>query len=327
MNSRLYLGTVMHQRQDRNAYRFVYKVFNLLLDVDELPELSRRLRFFSHNRFNLFSLSDRDHGARDGTPLRAWAERELQARGIDLEGGRIRLLCFPRVLGYVFNPLSVWYCEHRDGSLRAVICEVRNTFGGMHHYFLCRGGGAPMDWRAEYSASKVFHVSPFLSQDMEYQFRFLAPDERIGVYIDEYAIQGCIAREPAQAGSAGERPEPRARLQDVGAGFSAEQDAEQKMSPGLYRTHRVVKPQDRVLQKNGATPLAEREHVFKACISARSVALTDDRLIGVFCGMPLLPLKVIAAIHWQALKLWLRGARFHRMPEHGIYPERIMRSR
>jgi hypothetical protein len=254
MKSSLYLGEVMHQRQGKHAYRFVYRVFNLLVDVDELSELSRRLRFFSHNRFNLFSLSDRDHGARDGTPLRIWAEQELSRRGIELAGGRIRLLCFPRVLGYSFSPLSVWYCEHRDGSLRAIICEVRNTFGGIHHYVLCRGDGTPMDWRAEHSATKVFHVSPFLSDDMEYRFRFLEPDLRISVYIDEY-----------------------------------QRDT----------------------------------HMFKACLSARSVPLTDDRLIGVFCGLPLQPLKVIAAIHWQALKIWLRGAKFHRMPEYGIYTERV----
>lgn len=258
MKSVVYLGEVMHQRGDRYAYRFAYRVFSLLLDVDELPWLPRRLRFFSHNRFNLFSLHDRDHGARDGMPLREWAEEELSRRGIELQGGRIRLLCFPRVLGYVFNPLSVWYCEHRDGSLRAVICEVRNTFGEMHHYVLAAPDRGPMDWRAEYRADKVFHVSPFLSQDMEYRFRLLEPGARIGVYIDEYC---------------------------------------------------------------GDT------HAFKACISARSVPLTDDRLIGVFCSLPLLPIKVIAAIHWQALKLWLRGAKFHHMPEHGIYTERVTKER
>jgi DUF1365 family protein len=274
--SHLYLGEVMHQRQDRFSYRFAYKVFNLLVDVDGLPALSERLRFFSHNRFNLFSLHDRDHGGRDGTPLRTWAEQELRIRGIELQGGRIRLLCFPRVLGYVFNPLSVWYCEHRDGSLRAVICEVRNTFGGMHHYVLSRVDGAPMDWHAEYRTSKLFHVSPFLSQDMEYRFRFRTPGERIGVYIDEYAIQGRIAREPAQAG-----------------------------------------PAEREYQGDTS--------VFKACISARRAPLSDVRLLAVFWLVPLMPFKVMAAIHWQALKLWLRGARFHRMPEHGIYPERAMK--
>ncbi len=254
--SSLYIGEVMHQRQDAYAYRFVYRIFSLLVDVDELPTLSKRLRFFSHNRFNLFSLYDRDHGDRDGTSLRAWADQELRVRGIDLQGGRIRLLCFPRVLGYVFNPLTVWYCEHRDGSLRAVICEVRNTFGGIHHYVLSRGGDTPMDWRAESRASKVFHVSPFLSQDMEYRFHFLEPDARIGVYIDEY-----------------------------------QRDA----------------------------------HMFKACISARMAPLSDARLLGVFWRVPLMPFKVMAAIHWQALKLWLRGAGFNRMPEHGIYPQRVMK--
>src|SRR3546814_6227328 len=96
-------------------------------DLDRLDELDARLRLFSHNRFNLLALHDRDHG--DGTSLRAWAERVLCEHGVALAGGRIRLLAFPRVLGRVFNPISLWYCEHADGSLRAVIAEVRNTFG------------------------------------------------------------------------------------------------------------------------------------------------------------------------------------------------------
>jgi len=305
MNSQLYIGTVMHQRQDHHAYRFSYKVFNLLLDLDELPALTRRLRLFSHNRFNLFSIDDRDHGPRDGSPLRPWAEQYLRRHGIELEGGRIRLLCFPRLLGYVFNPLSVWYCEHQDGSLRAVICEVRNTFGEMHHYLLTAPDKGPMDWRAEYRARKVFHVSPFIAPDMEYRFHLQEPGKWLRFYISEYEMQGRIEREPEQAGST-------------------------EVSPGLYRTHRVVKPQDGVLQSIGATPSAERERgsdvtMFKACISAIRAPFTDARLLGVALALPLLPFKVMAAIHWQALKLWLRGAKFHRMPQHGLYTERVTR--
>lgn len=256
MNSQLYIGMVMHQRQDHHAYRFTYKVFNLLLDLDELPALPQRLRFFSHNRFNLFSFSDRDHGPRDGSPLRPWAEQYLRRHGIELEGGRIRLLCFPRLLGYVFNPLSVWYCEHRDGSLRAVICEVRNTFGEMHHYLLMAHDKGPMDWRAEYRVPKVFHVSPFIAPDMEYRFHLQEPGKWLRLHIDEWEGEADI---------------------------------------------------------------------FKACISAIRAPFTDARLLGLALALPLLPFKVMAAIHWQALKLWLRGAKFRRMPQHGLYTERVMK--
>lgn len=247
--SALYDGEVMHRRRDRFAYGFTYRVFSLLVDVDELPALERRLRFFSHNRFNLLSFHDRDHGPRDGRPLRAWIEALLRTRGVELEGGSIRLLCFPRLLGFVFNPLSVWYCRHRDGSLRALVCEVRNTFGGMHHYVLS-DGGRPLDWSAEYRARKVFHVSPFVQPEAEYRFRFQEPGERVGVYIKEFT--------------------------------------------------------------RGA-PLLD------ASIGGRKVPLMDARLLYMFGRMPFMTLKVIAAIHWQALKLWLRRARFHPVPEAGLY--------
>jgi len=250
MSSILYAGEVMHQRLDRLAYRFVYKVFSLLVDLDELPALHRNLRFFSHNRFNLFSLRDRDHGGRDGTPLRPWVESVLRRHSIELEGGPVQLLCFPRVLGYVFNPMSVWYCRHRDGTLRAIVCEVRNTFGEMHHYVLAPPGGGSMDWRAEYRASKVFHVSPFIGPEAEYRFRFQEPAQRMRVYINE---------------------------------------------------------------------LSEGVPVLHAAVGGVQVPLTDGSLLALFWRIPFMPFKIMAAIHWQALKIWLRGGRFHRMPPQGLY--------
>lgn len=248
--SALYIGDVMHQRLDRIAYRFDYKVFSLLLDLDELPQLHRRLRLFSHNRFNLFSLRDRDHGGRDGGALRPWLEMLLRARDIELEGGRILLLCFPRVLGYVFNPMSVWYCHHRDGTLRAVVCEVRNTFGEMHHYVLAPPGGGPMAWQPVYHADKVFHVSPFIGPQAEYRFHFDEPAERMRIYIDE---------------------------------------------------------------------VADSKPLLQAALSGVRAPLTDGKLFRVSWRIPLMPFKVMAAIHWQALRIWLRGASFHRMPSHGLY--------
>ncbi|HET7174679.1 MAG TPA: DUF1365 domain-containing protein [Gammaproteobacteria bacterium] len=288
----LYFGAVMHQRMRELGYRFVYKVFSLYLDLDELPALHRRLRLFSHNRFNLVSFHDRDHGPRDGAALRSWLEELLRARGIELEGGKVYLLCFPRVLGYGFNPMSLWYCHHADGSLRAIVCEVRNTFGGMHHYVLA-DGGSPMEWRGERRARKVFHVSPFMPAEAEYRFRFREPAQRLSVYISEYEMHGRIEREPAQAGSA-------------------------EASPGVYRTGRVVKAQEGLSQGNGATPLAERP-LLEASIAGKRLPLTDARLISMFARLPFMTLKVMAMIHWQALKIWRRGGRFHRMPEGGLY--------
>ncbi|MGE5625041.1 MAG: DUF1365 domain-containing protein [Bacillota bacterium] len=247
--SALYYGEVMHRRLGRLRYFFAYKVFSLFADIDELPVLHRRLRLFSHNRFNLFSLHDRDHGGRDGAPLRPWIEALLKARGVDLDGGRIQLLCFPRILGYVFNPMCVWYCRHRDGSLRALVCEVRNTSGGMHHYVLA-DGGRPLAWDADYRAHKVFHVSPFVPSEAEYRFRFREPKERMRVYINEFA---------------------------------------------------------------GGTALLQ------ASIAGSRLPLTDATLLYMFARLPFMTLKVIAAIHWQALKIWLRGGRFHRMPKAGLY--------
>lgn len=244
MDASLYAGRVMHQRWQPKAYRFVYRVFSLLLDIDRLDVLAGRLRLFSVGRFNLLSFYPGDHGPRDGSSLRAWAEQLLAARGIRLGGGRIRLLCFPRVLGHGFNPLSVWYCEHADGELRAIICEVRNTFGEKHHYILDNGGRS-LDLAQTWEAQKRLHVSPFLPLELDYRFQLTVPGEQLRVLIDEYA-----------------------------------------------GTQRIL----------AATLLLRRR------------PLNDAALLGQCLAIPFLTLKVIAMIHWQAVKLWLRGFRFHPKP-------------
>ncbi|MGM0677730.1 DUF1365 domain-containing protein [Ectothiorhodospira marina] len=185
VDGRLYRTRVMHRRLFPVDYRFIYRVFSLVVDVDQMDALDRRLRIFSVNRFNLLSLDDRDHGARDGTPLRPWADAELARKGVDLEGGRIFLLAFPRVLGYVFNPLSLWYCLHRDGSPRAIICEVSNTLGDCHHYVL-HNDGQPLAWPVRANQDKLFYVSPFIEMDARYQFRLSEPGQGLSVLIHEY---------------------------------------------------------------------------------------------------------------------------------------------
>ena len=181
----LYRTDVMHRRVFPVRYRFVYRVYNLLLDIDRLDRLPDASRLISRNRFNLFGFYDRDHGPRDGTPLRRWAERLLTQLNIDLQGGRIRLLCFPRVLGYAFNPLSIWFCQHRDGSLRAILCEVHNTFGESHTYVLHQRG-AVMRWPVRQQRVKCFHVSPFMSMDNEYRFNIAEPDSSMRVVINAW---------------------------------------------------------------------------------------------------------------------------------------------
>jgi uncharacterized protein len=194
MRSALYRGSVMHARLSPARHRFRYRVFTLLIDLDELPGLTKRLRWLSHNRFNLMSLHDRDHGdAGTVDGLRAWAERTLCGAGISPPQGRIELLCFPRLLGYVFNPLSLWLCRDREDRLRAVIYEVHNTFGGRHAYALPVAAGQDESAVAQ-RCGKDFHVSPFIPMDAQYSFRLKAPAEAFSLLIRERGAEGEILR-------------------------------------------------------------------------------------------------------------------------------------
>ena len=149
---------------------FSYGVFTLMLPLRATGDGPLGSRLCSRNRFNLLSFHDRDHG--DGkTPLLPWIEGLLRAEGISDADGEIWLQTFPRVLGYVFNPVSFWFCHRSDGALRAIVCEVNNTFGERHCYLLDSGGA--MHWGRELSARKIFHVSPFCAVEGSYRFRFM----------------------------------------------------------------------------------------------------------------------------------------------------------
>ena len=241
----LYPARVMHRRLIAPFYRFVYQVFYLLLDIDRIGDAASRARLFSHNRFNVLSFHDRDHGACQPGALRRWAEDLLREAGIDLAGGRIRLLCMPRLFGYVFNPISLWYCEHADGSLRAVIAEVRNTFGERHCYLLA-SGGAPMTYQHRYESEKCFHVSPFFDLTGRYRFLLSEPGEQLRVWIHE---------------------------------------------------------------------TREGQPILDATLSGRRQDLRDGHIVRQVLRLPMMTLKVVAGIHWEALKIWLRGATFHSKPE------------
>jgi DUF1365 family protein len=242
--SALYAGIVTHRRLRPRRHRLRYRVFSLLLDLDEIPAVCARLRLLSHRRFNLFGFDERDHADGSGGSLRDWVEGHLADAGIDLDGGPIRLLAMPRVLGYGFNPISVWFCYRRDGRLAALLHEVHNTFGERHSY-LIPVAAADEPASIGQSCDKAFHVSPFMAMDMRYDFRVHAPDERLSLI-----VRGCDDGGPA-----------------------------------------IV-----------------------AALAATRVELTDAALLRAFCRTPLLTLKVIGGIHWEALRLWIKGVRLHRRP-------------
>jgi DUF1365 family protein len=151
-----------------------------------------RLRWLARNGRGVFALNDADHG--DGRPLLAWARHTLARAGVHDAHGEIWLHTFPRVLGYLFNPVSFWFAHRSDGRLRAVLAEVNNTFGESHVYVLAHADGRPLAWGEELVAAKVFHVSPFCEVQGRYRFRFMlagTPDaQRFVARIDYDDAQG-----------------------------------------------------------------------------------------------------------------------------------------
>ncbi|MFJ2988994.1 DUF1365 domain-containing protein [Collimonas sp. NPDC087041] len=168
----LCFGTVRHLRLKPKRNAFSYGVYYLRLPLRTLAADGFDNRFFSRNRFNLLSFHDKDYGDGKQKPLE-WIDALLHAEGIDDAGGEIWLQTFPRVFGYAFNPISFWFCHRIDGTLRAVLCEVRNTFGEKHCYLLEGPGGAEIPFGLELRANKVFHVSPFCRVEGSYRFRFM----------------------------------------------------------------------------------------------------------------------------------------------------------
>lgn len=239
----LYTGTVIHRRIKPKAHKLRYRVFWTLLDLDELPVLGKALRLFSLERFNLFGFYTADHGDGSPAPLRIQAEKHLMNASIDLDGGKIKLLCMPRILGFVFNPISVYYCYRRYGDLAALIYEVHNTFGQRHSYVI------PVDATSgealEQRCLKSFYVSPFMDMEISYTFRIQKPAAHVAL-----TIQGADAQGP----------------------------------------------------------------VIVASLAGQRRALTDRTLLTTFFLFPLLTLTVMAGIHWEALKLWIKGMRLRPRP-------------
>ena len=178
----IFRGEVMHARRRPATHAFVYPVFFIRLPVDHGASLDTTL--FSVDRPNLFSVRTRDHGPRDGGELHPWIRDLLRREGVESADGAITLQTFPRMLGFVFNPVSFWWCRDRAGALRAVLCEVNNTFGEHHNYLVAHRDGRPILPDDVLEARKVFHVSPFCPMAGRYRFRFRETREGVRIHID-----------------------------------------------------------------------------------------------------------------------------------------------
>lgn len=235
MRSALYVGTLMHARRSPRDNVFRYPVYMTLLDLDELPQLDRDLSLFGWNRRAAVSFNDTDH-----IDVRA----TVREHGVDLgPGSRIEVLTNLRVLGYVFNPVSFWWCRNADGTLACIVAEVSNTFGERLPYVLL--AGEERGTRNVFETDKRLHVSPFMPMEQTYTWWIGDPRERLAVRMD---------------------------------------------------VHERGKPD------------------FRASLVVRRVPLTARTLRAVLLRYPLMPLRVMARIHWQALRLGLARTPFFRKP-------------
>jgi uncharacterized protein len=243
MTAKLFHGTVMHERLAPVENRFRYPVFFIHVPLSDIQSLRGPL--FSINGWNLFGLHVRDYGARDGSDLQSWLRAMLarhDVRGVD---GEIVLQTFPRVLGYVFNPVSFWLCHNRQGELRAVLADVKNTFGEHHAYLLNLPDGRAITANDWLMSDKRFHVSPFLQVSGRYRFRFSVDEEKSAIRIDHDNADGELLR---------------------------------------------------------------------TSIVGHARPLTTAALAAVFVRFPWMTLGVMLRIHWQAIKLWVKGVAWYRKP-------------
>jgi DUF1365 family protein len=241
MRSAIYEGMTTHVRSKPVEHRLQYGLFSLLIDLDELDDLER-IPLFSHNRTNIVSFFDRDHGPRDGSELRPWITARLREAGFEETPGRIRLLCLPRILGYEFNPLTIWFIDAGDGSPRWLLYEIHNTFGEAHSHLV----EIDDEEQHRHGFRKEFFVSPFFDVAGGYRVRITQPRSTMSVAIT-YEVEG--------------------------------------------------------------------ERVFTATLVGKRRPLTTKTLLEAVVRYPLLTFKVMAAIHWEAAKLWLKGARYRKRPD------------
>lgn len=243
----IYIGNVYHKRHQPFEYAFKYRVFTLLIDIDEFEEASKRLKFFSFNRWNIFSLFTKDHGPRDGSHMRPWIESAAEEKGINLKGGKIFMLAFPRLWGFVFNPISIYYCYDQKGQLACVLYQVKNTFGDQHGYLI---GVEENKETIKQSCDKIFHVSPFIQMRSDYNFVVREPHETLDFAIHQF-------------------------------------------------------------QTNGEET---RSKILTATWDGTRYELSDKNILRATLKHPLMTFKVVVGIHWEALWLWLKGAKYTPRP-------------
>ena len=188
-NSYIYTGSVIHKRFKPKIHSFNYKVFSLLIDLSEIDLLNKNLKIFSYNKFNIISFFNKDHGPRDGSSLKNWVVNNLKKNNIETNDIQIKILCYPRIFGYVFNPLSVFYIYDKNSDLISILYEVKNTFGGQHTYIFKIKKEQNL---IQHMCKKKFHVSPFIQMNCVYFFRLLKPGNKISVIIDVQDPEGKI---------------------------------------------------------------------------------------------------------------------------------------
>ncbi len=248
INSCLYKARVMHNRLAPKVHRFHYDVFMFYLDLDEIDSLSKRLKFMSRNRFNLFNFRDKDHlqlpreNPDASKNIRQHITAYLQENGIDIGNGRIMVLTNLCTMGYQFNPVSFYFCYDEAGKMLCSVVEVCNTFREMKPYFL--GADTMTDDQFKLNTEKYFYVSPFIDMDTNFDFDLHIPGEKLQLKIDDYDKAG--------------------------------------------------------------------KRFFISTLTGDRRALTDANLLIYFFSFPLITLKVIGLIHWQALRLWLKKLPYHK---------------
>ena len=235
-NSCIYNGKVIHKRFKPKEHYFKYSVFSLLIDLSELRKIDQEINFFSLNKFNLISFHEKDHGERDGSSLEEWVKKNLEQNKIDTTDIKIKLLCYPRIFGYVFNPLSIFFVYNQNDKLISILYEVKNTFGEQHTYIFKVNDEKIIT----NSCEKKFFVSPFIEMKSKYSFRIVKPEKMLSVIIDQSDKEGKL----------------------------------------LYAS------QDGVAKE-----------------------INNKNILISYISHPLMTFKVIAAIHFEALKLWLKGVK------------------
>ena len=239
METCIYKGFVTHRRFKPLRHYFSYKTFSILFDLTELEDLQKKISIFSFNKFNIFSFYNKDHGSRDGSDLTEWVKKNLKKYDLNYSISKIKLLCFPRIFGYAFNPLSIFYC-YEGNILKAILYEVKNTFNEQHTYVFPVNDSAKIITQ---QCKKKFYVSPFIEMNTFYNFRLTEPNENIRI---------------------------------------------------------LIKQTDKV------------EKVLVACQIGRKQSMSLKQLLINLFTYPMMTFKIMILIHYEALRLWKKGAIFRK---------------